>query len=383
MFAGASLLLHVGWYTLLQSGERPQPALEDQTIELTMLSEPPASAPEPLVPPEPEPAPEPELAQEPPQPQAATPPVPRRREREAPREAAPPQPVEVEAAATAPAPVPPPSAAEAPTSPQPEVATAERAPSTIDLSPRRAASTLLEQVTQDLPRACSPSSGVASAPACEPPKSDRLETAQRILNDSLQKAANAPEYRKQREPPDLQRHSDGSFTYRGPVFAARIRADGHVEFTDPGAATVDGPATIGPGMMGSFDLSNAADAMMGKERSTAEKKWFLDQTAALRERLVEVARAEEAVQARRVLSRALDQILLANGLSPAQKRKEVLQLWESCGDDAESLEARRKVEDFIRLKMPEGTALGFTRVEIDRFNADRRGMAPFDPYRRS
>lgn len=347
---------------------------EPTQIELSIVSQPAPREAEPAV----APAPEVAAITEPPRTEPVKPPLPtRRRERKAePRQSAT---SELTQAPSSSGPAQPEVASVESSAPSQPSVTAPAQPSRgLDLSPHRAAASMVDRL--EIPAAvCNPRGTSSEAAACTP--SDRAAFAQRELDEQFRQAANAPKYRVKREAPDLHREGDGSYRYDGHVFTARIRGDGGVDFSDS-TSGVDGLATIGPGVRGHFDPTDALEhAITGKELYSAEKRWFLEQTVELREKLTAAARNQERAAARRSLERALDRILTASELDPAHKRERILALWDDCGDDAEASDARRIVEAFVRSRMPQGSELGFTPAELDRFNRGRSGAGVFDPYR--
>jgi hypothetical protein len=380
LFAAGSTVIHVAFIAILSRAKLESPRHLATEIELSVVSEPvndqatlaqPAGA-APVVAsieaPRPEPAPSPVL------------PPRRKREQRQPEPAraeAVPAPSadakasELAAATEGSVSAPPPSAASAP-QPNPSRGTA------LDLSAHRAAASMVDRLDMPVP-ACNPR-GVSNGPAACP-ADDRAAFIARDLDAGFRRAASSPAYKTKREPPELHRQGDGSYRYDGHVFTARIRDDGHVEFLD-GTTGIDGPSTIGIGVAGHVDLSDAIEnGAMGKELYTSEKRWFLEQTAELRDKLAAAARTKESVEARRMLERVLERILLARELDPPHKRERILALWEDCGDDAESADTRRIVEAFVRTRMPEASELGFTKAELERFNRGRSGSRAFNPYR--
>jgi len=134
-----------------------------------------------------------------------------------------------------------------------------------------------------------------------------MEATERALNESLRAAANRPAYRKQRESPKLVPTADGGYEYadraydgQALLFRAHIAADGAVRFED--GANVQ-PARIP--ISGFFDIN---DALSRGQLHSAEKRWFLEQTAELRSRLADAARAVEGRSARRMGENALERI---------------------------------------------------------------------------
>lgn len=371
-------MIHVAIMAILSHAKVESPTPRPAEIELTILSEP-ERAPElpqpgaaPIVASNEAPRAEPEALSVP----RVTPPRRKRQADTAPQTQAPaatgeatPAPVEATASEMA---------IHAEADPQPSAAPHTTwQPRKFNLSAQRAASSMVDDLEMPA-RACNPRAPSDSAAACSPEQ--RAASIKRELDLGFRQAANAPAYKQKREPPELHRQGDGSYRYDGHVFTARIRDDGHVEFFD-GTAGIDGPSKIGVGVSGHFDLNDAIEGGMGKELYTSEKRWFLEQTTELREKLTAAARTKENQAARRMLERALERILGAPELDPAHKRERILALWEDCGDDAESADTRRVVEVFVRTRMPEGSELGFSRPELERFNRVRTGSRAFDPYR--
>ena len=249
------------------------------------------------------------------------------------------------------------------------------ASSSLALTPRAAASALDVAVPPDRGRLCNPRARTAGE-HCEDELS--LPPAQGVqdeLNRSLRAAAQVHDYLAKREPPALKRASDGSYSFSGLVFQARIEPDGHVNFSDEPVVRT-GPIPIA----GRFDIGDAVEKyLLGKEIYSAEKHWFLDQTAELRERLSRAARASERSQAKREVERELERIL-GGAQSPSQKRAAVFALWEDCGDDADSAAVRRVVEAFIRARMPQDSPLGYSASELQERNRTRPTSFRFDPY---
>jgi hypothetical protein len=367
IFAIVSSALHLAWALGLRE-LKYEPPRRDTTVEFSLVTQPAPAVPEQ----EPDQLPPPAAA--PPSEPAATRAPQRRRdapakvsriEQPTAAEAVPEEPAPSAVAGENPAAVAVAVPSEAPARPR-------TAP---DLSPRRAAVASYDSLSNP-PSVCNPPA--ADGGTCQPRSRDEL--AQDRLNQSLRQSARSLAHLATREPPVLHREADGGFRFQGHVFSAKIEPDGHVRFADAAAASIDGPATTSPGVSGSFDLNDAVQHAMGDELYTAEKRWFLDQTAELRGQLADAARARERAVGRRYLERELERILAARELDPTQKRARVFALWQDCGDDADSADARRIVEAFVRLRMPEGSALGFVPAELEHWNAARHGMRPFDPY---
>jgi hypothetical protein len=199
--------------------------------------------------------------------------------------------------------------------------------------------------------------------------------AQDRLQRSLDQAAVARPYLDRRPPPQLHRQLDGSYTYRGPLFAARIAKDGSVSIEDA-AVVQPGPMPL----MGTFDLTDAVDSARGKPLYPAEKRWFMEQTAGLRAELAARDRSATLSRGRLQLRAQFEHILADAEISAAQKRAEVFALWNDCADDETGTEAQRLIEQLVRLHMPRGSELGYASNELDQLNRRRIGRRVFAPY---
>ena len=363
----ASLLLHLAW---ILSATRPPASPAERTshepIELTIetsRSAPAAAHPKLSKPPQ-QPTPEPRARAPRTRPdphESAARPTPREHSAEAANEVRVPQPTADQRAARP----------NGPSDARPAAPTDQR----LDLTPRAAAASLEVAQASDHGRLCTPR-GKTAAERCEDELS--LPPAQGVqdeLNRSLRASAKFHDYLTKREPPALKRASDGSYSFTGLVFHAQIAPDGQVTFADAPVVR-SGPIPIA----GGFDISDAVEKyLLGKEIYSAEKRWFLDQTAELREQLAAAGRASEDARAKREVERALERIV-DSAQSPREKRDAVFALWEDCGDDADSAAIRRVVEDFVRRRMPQASDLGFSPNELQEKNRTRPPHFRFDPY---
>jgi hypothetical protein len=198
------------------------------------------------------------------------------------------------------------------------------------------------------------------------------------LQSGLEAAARSVSHLKPRPAPRVTRNLDGTHSYDGHVFRATIRPDGHVEFEDKAGGV---SASLGLPFALSFDLTDTVEKhILGKEIYAAEKRWFLEQTRELRERL---ARQEQ----RRVLRRGLERIrgrLVAiiedQSRSPHERKRAVFALWNDCSDDEVGERAKLAIEALIRERMPRDGALGYGDDELAAFDLQRAGRRPFAPY---
>lgn len=267
----------------------------------------------------------------------------------------------------------PPQLSASDTSPPP---TAASPPQLLPKLSARAAAISLEAEAPAL--RCSARRDAPEPADCGEGRSD-TEAAQAALSADLRAVARTVPHLSPRDRPELRARSDGSYTYEGHVFHARVRPDGQVEFNDQVTEVQ---------LRASFaffkviaDVNDIVEKhALGRELYSAEKQWFLEQTRELRDRLAQRYRERELQQARRALERTLQDVLADASLSVAQKHSAVFVLWQDCGEDEQAEQRRRAVEAFVRRNMPRGSALEFRASELDRLNTGRAGLRPFQPY---
>lgn len=218
----------------------------------------------------------------------------------------------------------------------------------------------------------------------------------------------------------LREDSAGGWLYEDPggQFKARIGEDGTVAFATRWRRPV-GKAkrskrrrkgrccgTPPGGLLPAINVFNGAPVsgptewafrVRGADPTAAAKAHFLAQTATFRTAL--------AVDHQRALMRdTLDtledglQRLWEDGQIPAvQKRRITFERWDALADEppgdmavssvdrlraSYATRARRRIEAFIRRRLPKGSGQEFSAAELSRLNADRRSVVEFSPYRR-
>jgi hypothetical protein len=252
----------------------------------------------------------------------------------------------------------------------------------VDLSPRASALSMLDALAPDKQGACSPEAHdeLARAPQCELAGPDEAASVERLQRALAASATEGPHLRG-RPAPQLRRHADGTYQYRGHVFDARIARDGSVAFRD---RTTGAWVGLGFDMKVTlnvpFDLNDKVDKLQGKELYPAEKRWFLEQTEAFRDELAQAHQSDLRARMPQLVRGHLRSIVADPVLTPADKRNAVFALWDDCADDDVGLSAQKLVEAFIREHMPEGSALAYDRTELERLNAIRASRRAFDPY---
>jgi hypothetical protein len=126
-------------------------------------------------------------------------------------------------------------------------------------------------------------------------------------------------YLSRREPPNLQRHRDGTYRYRGQAFKAIVEKDGSVVFDDG----------YRQGTTLRFDIT---DVMM---RRRGEDPYRV-----------------EAILALRKLRRRLLNIFENGTLSDQQKSAGVIAMFQDTPDDQAGAAARGAIEEFVADRMP-------------------------------
>jgi hypothetical protein len=163
----------------------------------------------------------------------------------------------------------------------------------------------------------------------------------------------------------LKPHSDGSYTYEGASLEATISPDGRVDFRDKSMR----------------DLTTFVERhIVGMQVNTVEKRRFMERTAALREKLAEVAEAQNQRRARDTLRATLFRVWRDPALSLAQKRSTLFGLWDECASDASGNAAQAAIESFVREHLPADSALAYSSSELATLNRRRASRRVFDPY---
>ena len=200
------------------------------------------------------------------------------------------------------------------------------------------------------------------------------------LDEHLSLANQVPGERR-RPPPHLQRRSDGGFVWRGPGINARIGPDGEVTFSDHPGFSFDGEnpgAPALPRLSFRFDITDRLERGHGNDPYYADRRWFMDETSELRQRLAARADGVRDTHEDRSLLGHLRRIAQDESLDLRQRHRAVYRIWRDCSDDDPGQRARALVLRFVHDELPEAGAEAFTRQELDALNA---GSGPrFAPY---
>jgi hypothetical protein len=206
------------------------------------------------------------------------------------------------------------------------------------------------------------------------------------LNDYLARASLNPTLTRA-EDPKLLKTRDG-YEFAGNGFDAEIKHDGSVHFADRygQAGFVMKPEMRPDGSVNfvilrvSFDLTAWAEHLAGNDPYRSERRWFLERTAELRERLAQAAFRAHAAKAESKLLRALRAIWSATSKGLAWQKRSTFELWDECADDEVGTRCRRIVEAHIGERCPLESACAFTPTDLVMLNQRRKTRRLFAPY---
>jgi hypothetical protein len=269
------------------------------------------------------------------------------------------------------------SEAPAPLSPAPprvEVAPA-LAPAPLDLSPLAAARSLVD---------------VRSAAAPAAPAQSGSRSARGVSLDAMLRAAAARPTRAADEPQLTPK--DGGYRFEGNGFDATIDADGTVHFDDRYAVlrfplgqrlhrSTQGAANLVLFEL-SFDLTAWMEAMFGNDPYRSERRWFLESTAELRERLAREAFVRALARADQALKRDLNRIWYGAGTVPGERARLTFEIWDQMAEDEIGTLARQQIEAYVREHCAEPAGCGLDPSGLAALNAHRKSRASFAPFSR-
>jgi len=256
------------------------------------------------------------------------------------------------------------------------VSVPDRKVAVIDLSPLAASRTIFD--VHAAPAAVE--SRRPSAPEADP---------EARLNTYLAQVAESKPWLSRTKDPVLTRNEDGSLSHDGNGFDAVIEADGRVRFEDK---YVDFELTFKPKVAedGSvtftiFKLTFALDTWIDKQIGKgdpfrAERRWFLERTAQLREERMQKHWQKVAKAGVTSLRHKLQDVWNNAALSLEKRKVATFRYWDDCADDEIGVLGRQVVVDFVRERCPEASACAFVEADLRALNATRRSKAAFAPY---
>lgn len=253
---------------------------------------------------------------------------------------------------------------------------------TATFSPLSVASAYFNSQPIDTPPSRSRGTTTTGPGSDRPGIDDRAASA--ALGEYLGRAANANPALSRREPPRFVRQLDGSQLYRGPRFAALVLPDGRVQFNDNpnfNFALRGAERGADTAQVATFDITEAIMRSRGQDPLSAERRWFLEQTEEMRDRLAAEAQRDGATREARRMNGRLRRLWNDPNKTPAERRRAIFELWESCDPTgAEGRAAREAIETFVRNELPASESNAYTRQEIEAMNAHRPANDRFNPY---
>lgn len=206
------------------------------------------------------------------------------------------------------------------------------------------------------------------------PRGPTEEELEAMHSGSLRRQAMAKAHIT-REPVVLRREPDGSRSWAGPMFTARVAPNGEVTFED--GADVN---TNGFSASGNFDLQGAIMGAQGQDPRAAERERFMRETRAEREAMEDEYRREVQQRQVRRIRGELRSVWARTDRSAERRRRRIFFLWDRITDDGSMDDVKAAVLTFIRINLPQGSADAFTSDELATMNARRRSRREFAPY---
>jgi hypothetical protein len=145
------------------------------------------------------------------------------------------------------------------------------------------------------------------------------------------------------------------------------------------------PKTV-PIISGSFDLTDWAMRLAGKDPYWAAKLAFMDRTREARAHLAVAHRAELLRNVVAIVRDQAKQAWAAPTQTAAQRRRNLFELWDDCAEtgDAQLVEAARRARlalyGFIRANAPADGPNAYSAAELATLNRARQSRQPFAPY---
>jgi hypothetical protein len=145
------------------------------------------------------------------------------------------------------------------------------------------------------------------------------------------------------------------------------------------------PGTV-PILSGSFDLTDWAMRMSGRDPYLAAKLSFLDRTREARAEMAEAHRAEMLRKVPVIIREHLARVWAQPEQTFAQRRRVLFELWDECEEQgdaavvAATAAARSAILGFIRGRLPAGSAEAYSEEELAALNRQRHSRQRFAPY---
>jgi hypothetical protein len=167
----------------------------------------------------------------------------------------------------------------------------------------------------------------------------------------------------------IEKRTQGN-TRTGTGLGVKVDAEGGIAFKDPGG----------------FDLNDLAERIAGNDSYSHEKRRVAEATFEERFCLAEEAALRRQRDGLFHLKGRLEKLMQLQGMSGAQRREILFEMWDECLDGAADGQpdlgaaARATIVAFIRRAMPAGSGAAYTPAELTALNLRRVSRALFDPY---
>jgi hypothetical protein len=148
-----------------------------------------------------------------------------------------------------------------------------------------------------------------------------------------------------------------------------------MELCPPSSSCYFPPSYNAIEVRGSSDLTDEIMRAYGQDPYRYEKARFLSATFEFRIKMAIEARKADLKASLAELPRRLDELLVDERYSPRERRRILYELWHETDQTPEGEKAAASIVDFIRRRLPCGSATGYVAGELD-------GLARLHPERR-
>jgi hypothetical protein len=167
----------------------------------------------------------------------------------------------------------------------------------------------------------------------------------------------------------IEKRTQGN-TSTGTGLGVKVDAEGGIAFKDPAG----------------FDLNHLAERMAGNDSYSHEKRRMAEATFEDRFCLAKEAVLRRQHEGLFHLKDRLSGLMQLPGLTAAQRREIIFEMWDECLDGAAEGQpdlgaaARASILAFIRRAIPAGSGDAYTAAELTALNLRRVSRSLFDPY---
>lgn len=204
------------------------------------------------------------------------------------------------------------------------------------------------------------------------------------LTESLGVEANArPEGFGRRSLPEPVRRADGTLAYTlSTQLTAIVNPDGTFTFNDAGNVSFGGMGgATREGMQVGWGLEEWLMRRHGDDPFASDRRWFANQTEAMRERMAEAYLERQAASAARGVRGRATRILSDADAPLEDRRRRIFAIWDDCAEGERVGDAvRAAIVAFVRERMPVGSPEAYPDAELDALNRTRESTAEFRPY---